>query len=107
MTITNNGGDGLLYAVTMGLAALVLVTTVHVSRARAGETPVYDANGHYAGSVHDYGKTQTFTEPQRPLHRQCHQPWQRHDDVLRPRRADHRVSRVVDRPGVQLQREMT
>jgi hypothetical protein len=62
MTITNNGGDGLLYAVTMGLAALVLVTTVHVSRARAGETPVYDANGHYAGSVHDYGKTQTFTD---------------------------------------------
>ena len=62
MTITNNRGDGLLYAVAMGLAALVLVTTVHVSRARAGETPVYDANGHYAGSVHDYGKTQTYTD---------------------------------------------
>ena len=30
--------------------------------ARAGETPVYDKDGRYQGSVFDYGKTQTYTD---------------------------------------------
>ena len=30
--------------------------------AHAGETPIYDKDGKYQGSVHDYGRTQTFTD---------------------------------------------
>jgi hypothetical protein len=41
----------------IGVAALSIASAAH-----AGETPVYDANGHYAGSVFDYGRTQTYTD---------------------------------------------
>jgi hypothetical protein len=54
--------DDYLYAAAMVLAALVFVTSVHIHRAHASETPIYDKDGHYAGSVHDYGKTQTYTD---------------------------------------------
>jgi len=40
----------------------VLVTTVHVSRARAGETPIYGPDGKYQGSIFDYGRTKTYTD---------------------------------------------
>jgi hypothetical protein len=42
--------------------ALAIVVTVKVIQARAGETPVYDKDGKYSGSVFDYGKTQTYTD---------------------------------------------
>ena len=45
---------------TIGSAILMVFMALH--SAHAGETPVYDANGHYAGSVFDYGKTQTYTD---------------------------------------------
>ena len=47
-------------AVAIVLAAMVLATSVRV--ARAGETPVYGPDGKYQGSVHDYGRTQTYTD---------------------------------------------
>jgi hypothetical protein len=45
---------------TIGSAILMVFMALH--SAHAGETPVYDANGHYAGSVFNYGKTQTYTD---------------------------------------------
>jgi hypothetical protein len=42
--------------------ALAIVVVIKAIQARAGETPVYDKNGHYQGSVFDYGKTQTYTD---------------------------------------------
>ena len=32
------------------------------AHAQSHQTPVYDASGHYAGSVFNYGKTQTYTD---------------------------------------------
>ena len=57
---TTDDGSGLLCAVAIVLAAMVLATPVRV--ARAGETPVYGPDGKYQGSVHDYGRTQTYTD---------------------------------------------
>ena len=54
---TTDDGSGLLCAVAIVLAAMVLATSVRV--ARAGETPVYGPDGKYQGSVHDYGRTYT------------------------------------------------
>ena len=58
---TTDGGSGLLCAVAIVLAAMmVLATSVRV--ARAGETPVYGPDGKYQGSAFDYGRTQTYTD---------------------------------------------
>jgi hypothetical protein len=57
---TTDDGSGLLCAVAIVLAAMVLATSVRV--APAGETPVYGLDGKYQGSVHDYGRTQTYTD---------------------------------------------
>jgi hypothetical protein len=48
---------------TIVVSPLVLIIlTVWMSWAFAQQTPVYDANGHYSGSVFNYGKTQTYTD---------------------------------------------
>ena len=57
---TTDDGSVLLCAVAIVLAAMVLATSVRV--ARAGETLVYGTDGKYQGSVHDYGRTQTYTD---------------------------------------------
>src|SRR5215471_18918902 len=57
---TTDDGSGLLCAVAIVLAAMVLATSVRV--ARAGETPVYSPDGKYQGSVFEYGRTQTYTD---------------------------------------------
>jgi hypothetical protein len=54
---TDDDRSGLLCAVAIVLAAMVLATSVRV--ARAGETPVYGPDGKYQ---HDYGRTQTYTD---------------------------------------------
>ena len=47
--------------------AFAIVFTVHaIARAQSRETPVYDANGRYQGSVFDYGRTQTYTDRNGP-----------------------------------------
>jgi len=55
--------EELLYAAAMVLAALVFATA-HANRAHAQshQTPVYDKDGRYQGSVFDYGRTQTYTD---------------------------------------------
>jgi hypothetical protein len=73
----------------------------HCSVTRAEERPLYDANGHYAGSVYDYGKTQTYTDRNGQFQRLCGQQRQRHHVVLRPARQLRRVGRVVDRLRIQ------
>ena len=50
-------GQLIIVATVACVAALAVVYA-----ARAGETPVYDANGRYQGSVFDYGRTQTYTD---------------------------------------------
>jgi hypothetical protein len=47
--------------VTIAIAAAI-VMAVKVIQARAGETPLYDKDGRYNGSVFDYGRTQTYTD---------------------------------------------
>ena len=42
--------------------ALAIVVAVKVIQARPSETPLYDKDGRYNGSVFDYGKTQTYTD---------------------------------------------
>jgi hypothetical protein len=43
--------------------AFAIVFTVHtISRAQNHQTPIYDKDGKYQGSVFDYGKTQTYTD---------------------------------------------
>jgi hypothetical protein len=44
------------------LAAAFLVAGYALSYAQSREIPMYDANGHYAGSVFNYGRTQTYTD---------------------------------------------
>jgi hypothetical protein len=44
------------------LCVVVFVLTMAIRPAPAGETPVYDKDGRYSGSVFDYGKTQTYTD---------------------------------------------
>ena len=49
--------------ILMTLTCVVIFVVFMAFRpARSEEMPVYDANGHYAGSVFDYGKTQTYTD---------------------------------------------
>ena len=45
--------------VTIALIAVALATSAH---AQSRETPIYDKDGRYVGSVHDYGRTQTYTD---------------------------------------------
>jgi hypothetical protein len=40
----------------------IVIAAMATTAARAGETPIYGADGKYQGSVHDYGKTQTYTD---------------------------------------------
>ena len=43
--------------------AFAIVFTVHtISRAQNHQTPIYDKDGKYQGSVFDYGRTQTYTD---------------------------------------------
>src|SRR5262249_12403512 len=44
------------------ITAIVAVVTATAAHAQSHQTPVYDANGHYAGSVFNYGRTQTYTD---------------------------------------------
>ena len=44
------------------ICVVIFVVFMAFRPARSEEMPVYDANGHYAGSVFDYGKTQTYTD---------------------------------------------
>jgi hypothetical protein len=53
---------GQLTLIVAAICAVIFFAFMAIRPAGAGETPVYDANGHYAGSVHDYGRTQTYTD---------------------------------------------
>jgi hypothetical protein len=44
---------------TLGVIALIFI--IAFVRAYAAETPLYDKDGRYSGSVFDYGRTQTYT----------------------------------------------
>jgi hypothetical protein len=46
----------------MILAAAVIAATTILARAQSRETPLYDKDGRYNGSVFDYGKTQTYID---------------------------------------------
>ena len=48
--------------IALALAFAVVLTVHKVARAQSHQTPVYDKNGRYQGSVFDYGKTQTYTD---------------------------------------------
>jgi len=48
--------------IALALAFAVVFTVHTIARAQSRETPVYDANGRYQGSVYDYGRTQTYTD---------------------------------------------
>jgi len=54
--------SNLVVMALMGVIIFAVCNTIHQARAEERETAVYDANGSYAGSVHNYGKTQTFTD---------------------------------------------
>ena len=41
---------------------VLIILTIWMSFAFAQQTPIYDANGKYQGSVFNYGKTQTYTD---------------------------------------------
>jgi hypothetical protein len=46
------------------ICVVIFIMFMAMRPVRAGnETLIYDANGHYVGSVFDYGKTQTYTNP--------------------------------------------
>ena len=84
------------------ICVVIFVVFMAMRPAPAGETPIYGPDGKYQGSVFNYGKTQTYTD-----RKVGDQERERHDVVLRPQRQLHRIGRVVDRPGVQLQQEVT
>jgi hypothetical protein len=44
------------------LTAAFLVAQYALAHAQSRETPIYDKDGRYSGSVFDYGKTQTYTD---------------------------------------------
>jgi hypothetical protein len=46
----------------MILTAAFLAATLGLAHAQSRETPIYDKNGRYSGSVFDYGKTQINTD---------------------------------------------
>jgi hypothetical protein len=48
--------------IALALAFAVVLTVHKVARAQSHQTPVYDKDGRYQGSVFDYGKTQTYTD---------------------------------------------
>ena len=39
-----------------------VITVATCAHAQSRETPIYDKDGRYVGSVHDYGRTQTYTD---------------------------------------------
>jgi hypothetical protein len=84
----------------------VIIAVASCAHAQSRQTPLYDANGHYAGSVFDYGRTQTYTDRSGQIHRVRGQQRQRHDVVLQPERPVLRLSWLVDRPSLQLQQEV-
>jgi hypothetical protein len=47
-------------ALTIAIVLVVLTIAAH-AQVLGKETPIYGADGKYQGSVHDYGKTQTYT----------------------------------------------
>ena len=49
-------------ALTALALAFAVVMTVKIIQARAQQTPMYDKDGRYQGSVYDYGRTQTYTD---------------------------------------------
>src|SRR6516165_9667332 len=51
-----------IWSVCFGLAMIAITCLAFTQFSYAAERPLYDANGHYAGSVFDYGRTQTFTD---------------------------------------------
>ena len=52
---------GQLTLIVAAICAVIFFAFMAIRPAGAGETPVYDANGHYAGSVHDYGRSGQIT----------------------------------------------
>jgi hypothetical protein len=46
----------------MILTAAFLAATLGLAHAQSRETPIYDKDGRYSGSVFDYGKTQINTD---------------------------------------------
>jgi hypothetical protein len=44
------------------LAAAFLAAGYALAHAQSRETPMYDKDGRYQGSVFDYGRTQTYTD---------------------------------------------
>jgi len=50
-----------LIALALAFAIVITVQTI-AAYAQSRETPVYDKDGKYQGSVFDYGKTQTYTD---------------------------------------------
>ena len=46
----------------MILALAILMASYVLAHAQSRETPIYDKDGRYNGSVFDYGKTQTYTD---------------------------------------------
>jgi hypothetical protein len=44
------------------LVAVFLAASYALAHAQSHETPLYDKDGRYSGSVFDYGRTQTYTD---------------------------------------------
>jgi hypothetical protein len=86
------------------LCVVVFVLTMAIRPAPAGETPVYDKDGRYSGSVFDYGKTQTYTDRSGQFTGSAVK--ERHHVVLQPEWPVLRLSWFVDRPDRQLQQEV-
>jgi hypothetical protein len=84
-------------------AAIVLAVKVSQARAQSHQTPMYDKDGRYCGSVFDYGKTQTYTDRNGHFSGSAINNNKRHHIVLQPQRPVLRLSWFVDRPSLQLQ----
>jgi uncharacterized membrane protein YgcG len=48
--------------IALSLAFAIIFTVHAIARAQSRETPLYDRDGRYSGSVFDYGRTQTYTD---------------------------------------------
>jgi hypothetical protein len=46
----------------MILVVAFLAATLALAHAQSRETPMYDKDGRYSGSVFDYGRTQTYAD---------------------------------------------
>ena len=51
-----------MWPIKTAIAIVIAATATTAAHAQSRETPVYDKNGHYAGSVFNYGRTQTYTD---------------------------------------------